>query len=455
VVFEFFSSHTQKKIKYVYDEESDELKLKLLNLFATSPVVARKYRGSNSKKSALYKEFKSILPQENSFYEKSRANTKGLFAFNNCIWDFGERKCRDFSPDYCFTFKAPVDYKKHEELLETEVRQTVFQSIFGEGEKGEFVARLLARALAGDVEDKRFVVLIGETNSGKGCLTQLLGDCFGLGTFVGNYQSKNLQSESPTLSWLLQNKNCRIILANEINTERPILANNIRMCASGGEPITASAKYKNEENFISQATMFLFCNEMPEIKGNDDGDAVKNRMVYVETEHSYLEKQKYEEMKNTNPKVRLADPTLKSEYLKRKDIEEAFVSLVCGAYVSTAPPLPECCIKKSLEYKPKKSLKKRLENIIDFTGDENDYVVFSDLYEHFKRFGSIESEKKVGDALVKMGIVGKIKRVDGKAKSVRLGIKLKDFENITEEYGEDTSAELSFASTDTPFDSLI
>ena len=429
----------------VYDEESDELKLKLLNLFATSPVVARKYRGSNSKKSALYKEFKSLLPQENSFYEKSRENTKGLFAFNNCIWDFGEQKSRDFSPDYCFTFKAPVDYKQHGKLLETEVRQTVFQSIFGEGEKGEFVAKLLARALAGDVEDKRFVVLIGETNSGKGCLTQLLGDCFGLGTFVGNYQSKNLQSESPTLSWLLQNKNCRIILANEINTERPILANNIRMCASGGEPITALAKYKNEENFISQATMFLFCNEMPEIKGNDDGDAVKNRMVYVETEYSYLEKQKYEEMKNTNPKVRLADPTLKSEYLKRKEIQEAFVSLVCGAYVPEAPPLPECCIKKSLEYKPNKSLKKRLENIIDFTGDENDYVVFSDLYEHFN--GS-ETPKKVGDALVKMGIVGKIKRVDGKSKAVRLGIKLKDFENITEEYGDDTSAELSFASTD-------
>ena len=102
----------------VYDEESDELKLKLLNLFATSPVVARKYRGSNSKKSALYKEFKSLLPQENSFYEKSRENTKGLFAFNNCIWDFGEQKCRDFSPDYCFTFKAPVDYKQHGKLLE-------------------------------------------------------------------------------------------------------------------------------------------------------------------------------------------------------------------------------------------------------------------------------------------------------------------------------------------------
>ena len=69
----------------VYHEESDELKLKLLNLFATSPVVASKYRGSNSKKGALLREFKSLVHQENNFYEKSRANTKGLFAFNNCI----------------------------------------------------------------------------------------------------------------------------------------------------------------------------------------------------------------------------------------------------------------------------------------------------------------------------------------------------------------------------------
>jgi hypothetical protein len=168
-------------------------------------------------------------------------------------------------------------------------------------------------------------------------------------------------------------------------------------------------------------------------------------MVYVETEYSYLEKQKYEEMKNTNPKVRLAIPNLKDDYLKRQEVQEAFARFFCKAYVPEAPPLPECCIKKALEYKPTKSLKKRLENIIDFTGDENDYVVFSDLYEHFN--GS-ETPKKVGDALVRMGIVGKIKRVDGKSKAVRLGIKLKDFENITEEYGDDTSAELSFASTD-------
>merc|ERR1712216_364538 len=57
----------------------------------------------------------------------------------------------------------------------------------------------------------------------------------------------------------------------------------------------------------------------------------------------------------------------------------AFARFFCVAYVPEAPHLPECCIKKALEYKPNKSLKKRLEEIIDFTGDENDYVVSSDL----------------------------------------------------------------------------
>ncbi|CAL6319308.1 unnamed protein product [Bathycoccus prasinos] len=84
-------------------------------------------------------------------------------------------------------------------------------------------------------------------------------------------------------------------------------------------------------------------------------------------------------MEKANPKVRLAVPNLKDDCLKRQQVREAFARFFCKAYVPEVPPLPECCIKKALEYKPTKSLKKRLPNIIDFTGDENDYVVFSDL----------------------------------------------------------------------------
>ena len=102
----------------VYDEESDKLKLKLVNLFATSPVVASKYRGSNSKKSALYKEFKSLVPQENNFYEKAQVNTKGFLAYNNCIWDFKHRVALSFDPRFYFTFKANVAYKERDSAFE-------------------------------------------------------------------------------------------------------------------------------------------------------------------------------------------------------------------------------------------------------------------------------------------------------------------------------------------------
>ena len=434
-----------------YEEENSALKLKLGGFFSECPVLEQKYKASVSKHNALYSMLKTRVPPEPDFYEKSQENTKGFLALNNCIWDYNERKALPFDPKFYFTFKSNVNYKEHDPKFELEVRKLVVESIFGEDEKGEFFMKLLARALAGEVEDKRFIVLLGKTNSGKGTLTQLLGDCFGLGNFVGNYDAKNLQYEAPTKSWLLQNKNSRIILANEINAEKPILANNIKLCANGGEAITTQAKYENERNFIPQGTMLLFANEMPRIKGTDAGNAVSNRIVYLETEFSYLETQKYEEMKD-DPKVRPADPRLKTEYLKRQVVQEAFASLICNAYVPEAPPLPECCKKKALEYKPEKSLKERLENVFDFTGDENDYVPFSELQEHFQ--GS-ETTTAVGNALTKMGIRGTVKKVNGKARSVRLGIKLKDFENTTEEYEGGTSAEISFADVDTVMTSPI
>ena len=434
----------------VYQEENKPMLLKLDNLLGNCTALGTRYRGNSGKKSALRKELKNLVPQENDFYKKSQENTKGFFAFKNCIWDFKEHKDLPFSPNFYFTFKASVEYNKHDAPFEDEVRKNVFESIFGAGEKCEFFISLLARALAGNIEDKRFIVLLGETNSGKGTLTQLLGDCFGLGTFVGNYNAKNLQVESATLSWLLQNKNSRIILANEINAEKTILLNNIKVCANGGEPITATAKYENERNFIPQGTMFLFANEMPEMKGNDDGGAVKNRMVYIETEFSYLEKQKYEDFKDTNPKVRLADPTLKTEYLKRKNVQEAFARVVCEAYVAKSPPLPESCIKKSLEYEQPKSLKKRIDEVVHITGKCEDFVVSGELISLLRVSG-----KELGTYLKKCdGVEIKKKRFGTVSKTIYSGMKWRD-ENTTQEYGEGNSTEVSFADVDTAMNSPI
>ena len=437
----------------VYQEEDGTLKLKLCNLFSKSPVLEQKYKEAVSKHNALYSMLKTIVDPEPDFYKKSQENTKGFLAFNNYIWDFNERVPVPFDPKFYFTFKSRVNYKKHDSTFEKEVFKMVCESIFGEGEKSEFFMKLLARALAGEVKDKRFIVLLGETNSGKGTLTQLLGDCFGLGSFIGNYDAKNLQTESATKSWLLQNKNSRIILANEINAEKPILLHNIKWCANGGEPITATAKYVNEINFIPQGTMLLFANEMPPLKGDDAGGAVENRMVYVETEYSYLKQQEYDLKKDTNPNVRLGDPSLKDDYLKRPDVQEAFARLICKAYVTEAPPLPKCCINKALEYTPKKSLKKRLEEVVDITGDENDFVFAAELKECL----SDANATSLGIEMKKFDGVTSVKErfgTPGIQKVVYRGVKWRE-ENTTQEYEDDTSPEVSFADVDTVMTSPI
>ena len=79
-------------------------------------------------------------------------------------------------------------------------------------------------------------------------------------------------------------------------------------------------------------------------------------------------------------------------------------------------------------------MKKRLENIIDFTGDENDYVIFKDLYE---QYGGSETPKKVGDALTKMSITAKNMRIEGKLKNCRLGIKRYGIEESNVRYRSD------------------
>ena len=422
-----------------YQEENEDLKGKLFKVFGESKALETKYNRRAAKHTALLRMLRSIVPREPDFYKKSQENTKGFFPFKNCIFDFNGGVSVPFNPKFYFTFKSRIDYQKHSFLFETEVRKVVCESIFGEGAKCELFMKLLARALAGEIGDKRFIVLLGATNSGKGTLTQLLGDCFGLGNFVGNYTAKELQGESATMDWLMLNKNCRIILANEINAEKPILLNNIKMCANGGEPITGKMLYKNKEHFVPQGTMFLCCNEMPDIKGNDTGDAVLNRMVYLETEYSYLKKQEYE-LKKADPKVRLADPNLKTGYLKRQDVQEAFARLICKAYVPEAPALPECCIKKALEYKPEKSLKERLEGVVDITGEGCDYVFASDLAEDLS-----VSTTALGIEMKKLNGVKKVKqRFDGVQKVVYRGVKWRDA-NTTQEYeNDDTSAEVSF-----------
>lgn len=412
------------------------------------PNIHEDYQESTGKQNAMMTQFFSIVDTDDEFYEKSLINTKYFMAFQNGVFDYKKQELKAFSPDYYFTFKAPIDYKDRSQLDSKtikKVRQKLFTDIFGE-EKGDFALKSLARALAGNVSDKRFFVVLGKTNSGKGTLSAMLENCFGLNKFIGGYDTKSLTSTgNKTQSWLYQNKNCRIILGNEIDKDKPISAKQLTMCASGGDAITSEVKWIEVQTFRTQGTFFLFANKMPPIKSANDGsNSIENRMVYINTEYSYLNEDEYQKHKGEDG-VRRADAALKDDFILDKKYQEAFVYLLCSEYKSGPPPrIPECILEKGREFTPDVPLDTLIADLVQFTGKDSDFVVASEL--NTRLHGTPGANKSsVGAIMKKLGAIPKEKSTKalGGTKTCYLRFVWKENTTIYEPMDDDTSSAVS------------
>ncbi|CAL6299727.1 unnamed protein product [Bathycoccus prasinos] len=324
------------------------------------PLLDDEYRCMTKKQDNMKVQFMEMIPNDSELYEKMFHSTYRKLAFQNGIYDFEKEMLVEFSPEYFFTFKAPVDLKlKGNEKMKDEVYQKLFVDVFGDPD-AQYYLKVLARAIAAEIYGKDFFVVVGEGNSGKGTNTDALFGAFG--KFVDNINAGCLTKKlgddaAKARSWMVAIKNTRIVVANEVSMDVSLDASVIKTLSSGGDAITARQNYANESTFRLQTTAICFVNDMPTIKGVDD--ATTNRLKYLETSYSYLEGELYEKQKK-NKNVRKADPTLKSEWLKRKDVLEAFASLVVGAYERNKPVAPECVVKASREWTETDDWKERV-----------------------------------------------------------------------------------------------
>ncbi|CAL6338756.1 unnamed protein product [Bathycoccus prasinos] len=174
----------------------------------------------------LEKEYRSMTKKQNDL----KVHFLGMIAHNELL---------DFSPEYFFTFKAPVNLVlKGNETLRDDVYQKLFVEVFGDPieerngilnfavmerahNKAQYYLKVLARAIAGDIYDKKFFVVAGEVNSGKGLNWGGLKG--GFGDFVDNVNAecfgKNVEDDkAKARSWRVAVKNARIVFSNEVST---------------------------------------------------------------------------------------------------------------------------------------------------------------------------------------------------------------------------------------------
>ena len=69
--------------------------------------------------------------------------------------------------------KGSIDFKESDECVRQEVWDKLFMGVFGTEEVSKYMLQSFARAMAGEIKDKRLFFIIGEPNSGKGTITEV------------------------------------------------------------------------------------------------------------------------------------------------------------------------------------------------------------------------------------------------------------------------------------------
>ena len=320
-------------------------------------------------------------------------------------FDFRTKKTVESSPDQKFFFSTKLNVDSQ---VDTGVAYDLIVSIFGQV-KTEFFLKCLSRAVAGCVNDKRFYIVQGKGNSGKGVLTELIKMTFPSLSSAFNLESMGRKSstgdEAKALSWMVGLKDKRVAISNEGSEQQILDKNMIKKATGGGETMSGRQNYKDEISFSPQTTFFAFVNDMPTLMSDQ---ALRNRIVFIPTEYSYLNGNLYEEQKQ-NPRVKLGDPTIKDK-IKEKVFIESFFNLVINSYVDTPPDIPEECLDFVEEYNEANSNEDELQSM------------FTDLFEPTSEQKDELWEKRT-DYLSVQNILSKLRQRHPKAGFSHLNVK--------------------------------
>ncbi len=229
------------------------------------------------------------------------------------------------------------NFPQRNEALMREVRTRLLESSMGPEQVEELLYRL-ARALAGEVYDKIWVLIIGQRNSGKStvfeeALKTLLGDVYmcvidATSLFVNR---EGAGGEAARRNhFLAPAQHARIARTNEVKTKNAKLDGTAINSFTGGDEHVSRQINCEEQSYRLQATLFMLCNDLPPI---EPPSAAEN-MIVLRTPYKYVdaEYKRRVDPENKDPMLRVADKELKT-WAKRQDVADALLHLVLDAYM--------------------------------------------------------------------------------------------------------------------------
>ena len=203
--------------------------------------------------------------------------TRGKLCFQNGVLDLATGQ---FTEDIGSTrtfIQIPGNYEPNavDASVETRVEE-IIKSIFTD-EQYTYFMRVLSRAVAGHYEDKVWVILLGERNSGKGVIQELM-QLLGRYCCSINAPLESDETDLPKYYGQFFSSGCdkaRVAFSNEANTNGThkkatrLNGDAIKKFVSVGDVIPARLLHKNTIDYHFTAIPFMCFNSIPDCSRSD------------------------------------------------------------------------------------------------------------------------------------------------------------------------------------------
>jgi len=346
--------------KWILDQKSLNFKKHILDLCTLFNKIKQHYENkkvNNNNNINLIKNIKSLITKINkpqlkedilkdsqlfyidpNFFSKLNSK-KHLLPFNNGVFDLLSNSFRKTTKDDYINLTVNYDYSDTEN---PEVFKFLREVIPNEKVR-DYILKKMSECLNGDIPNTYFLMFIGDTGAnGKSQLLNLMK------LTMGDF------GEKVEVTLLTRKRNN----ANEANSEKIKLLNkrfaflsepedgekiNIGLLKelTGSEEIVARGLYQESLSFIMEAKLFLACNELPEIKGEDT--ALWRRIRVIDFPSRFVDNPK-------EPNEYKIDRTLPSRMREDVSWRQTFMKILLDYYNKDVSEPDEVKVKTN-EYK--------------------------------------------------------------------------------------------------------
>lgn len=400
--------------------------------------IAFKLQDSGFKDSVV-KEMREYF-YDHEFMRKLDSNPN-LIAFTNGVWELKEHKFRNATPDDYLSLNVGFIYNPNHNQKVYDQIKAYWSKLHPDSEQCEYVIKMIARQLQGDVGQNLFHIhagFQGSAGNGKSTLFEILEMC--LGYYIRKFGVEMLTAKQrvetgkpmPEFQYW---KGIRILYCTEPKHD-DILNTGIMKDLTGGEKIMYRLLFSNDIiDFRPQFKMHIMCNDAPQVDGSDSG--VKRRIRKVDYMAQFVPKDQVDEANHCY----LRDDKFIGEMRGKPEVRMEFLRLLLDAYDHEFQyDMPDVVRRNSMMYLEEN------DNVFKFVQahvkkDMNAFFTLKDAKDLFKRsdYNNNKSQTLKNDLqkLLKT-CCEEQKKIQGKKyNSVFVGWRLIDIEENEESDGID------------------